>query len=195
MITGTHTYDSILLRLLGYPHGPPPGSESLGGLGLGKPLSPSNEATRAVDSPHTKAPAPSLILISKLKSVLRILLPSSPISFACSMAMLRFLTARGYSCLTYIIPYCAPIEYAQRAIPSRRLCGSPSMIDLSMNAPGSPSSPLAMTNLISPGADLTCFHFLPAGNPAPPLPRRLALSTSSRTSSGVIESSALASAA
>jgi hypothetical protein len=38
-------------------------------LGLGIPLCPSIEAIRAVSSPHTKAPAPSLNSISNLKPV------------------------------------------------------------------------------------------------------------------------------
>ena len=42
----------------------------------------------------------------------------------------------------------------------------------SMNAPGSPSSPLQMTYLVSPGCLWTMRHFWPVGNPAPPRPRR-----------------------
>ena len=37
-----------------------------GGLTLGCPLLPSADSNNAVSSPHTKAPAPNLISISKL---------------------------------------------------------------------------------------------------------------------------------
>ena len=40
-----------------------------------------------------------------------------------------------------------------------------------MNAPGSPSSPLQTTYLISPLAARTLAHFRPVGKPAPPRPR------------------------
>src|SRR5262245_43088303 len=41
-----------------------------------------------------------------------------------------------------------------------------------MNAPGSPSSPLQMTYLVSPVWWLATRHCLPVGKPAPPRPRR-----------------------
>lgn len=44
---------------------------------------------------------------------------------------------------------------------------------LSMNAPGSPSSPLQTTYFCSAFCALTCAHFLPVGKPPPPLPRSL----------------------
>src|SRR4030042_1156509 len=104
IIGGTHTYVSTLLRFEGYPHTPPPASESLGGLGLGNPLAPSSEATNDVDSPHTKAPAPSLIRTLKFNPVDKIFSPNIPISSACLMAVLSVLIARGYSWRTYINP-------------------------------------------------------------------------------------------
>ena len=53
------------------------------------------EAIRAVSSPQTKAPAPSLTCSWKLKSVPRMLSPSRPYSSACSMAIFRRLMASG----------------------------------------------------------------------------------------------------
>ena len=44
------------------------------------------------------------------------------------------------------------------------------MILLSMNAPGSPSSPLHTTYLSVTGCFATSAHFLPVGKPAPPRP-------------------------
>ena len=45
-----------------------PFSAGKGGLGVGIPRLPSIDAIKAVSSPQTKAPAPSLISMSKLKS-------------------------------------------------------------------------------------------------------------------------------
>ena len=42
-------------------------------------------------------------------------------------------------------PWCAPTAYPPMIIPSITECGSPSMMERSMNAPGSPSSPLHIT--------------------------------------------------
>ena len=61
----------------------------------------------------------------------------------------------------------------------------------SMNAPGSPSSPLQMTYFTSPGDWRANFHFMPVGNPAPPRPRSPEARTSSTIASGVIVVSAL----
>ena len=95
MIGGTQAYVSILFRFEGYPHAPPPLSESLGGLGLGKPLSPSREATKEVDSPHTKAPAPSLIRTVKSKPEPRIFFPRSPSLFSLSDSGIESFYCKG----------------------------------------------------------------------------------------------------
>ena len=47
-------------------------------------------------------------------------------------------------------PSCAPTAYAPMIIPSMTLCGFPSQMLRSMNAPGSPSSALQMTKRRSP---------------------------------------------
>ena len=61
------------------------------------------------------------------------------------------------------------------ALSTTRL-GSPSMSNRSLNVPGSISSALTTKNLgrraLSPIG--TALHFLPAGKPAPPRPRRYA---------------------
>src|SRR5512135_1963703 len=53
-----------------------------------------------------------------------------------------------------------------------------------MNAPGSPSSPLQMTYLVSLGCLRTMRHFWPVGNPAPPRPRKPDFSIMAMISSG-----------
>src|SRR5664279_1135620 len=54
------------------------------------------------------------------------------------------------------------------AMPSSTRCGSLSSTARSMKAPGSPSSPLQMTYLVSPGWARPSSHFRPVGKPAPP---------------------------
>ena len=76
IIGGTLAKVSTLLSTVGLPKSPC--STVLGGFPLGIPLFPSIEAVRALPSPHTKAPAPLLILISKLKFVPSMLSPKSP---------------------------------------------------------------------------------------------------------------------
>jgi len=80
-----------------------------GGRDRGIPRFPSIDPMSAVSSPHTKAPAPSFIFTSKLKSESRILFPRSPYSLICPIAFLRRSMARGYSALMYMIPLLAPI--------------------------------------------------------------------------------------
>ena len=65
------------------------------------------------------------------------------------------------------------------------------MIDASMNAPGSPSSPLQMMYFTSPGDWLANFHLAPVGKPAPPRPRKPESSTSCTICSGLMVVKAL----
>ena len=74
-------------------------------------------------------------------------------------------------------------------IPSSSECGSPSRTDLSMNAPGSPSSALHTRYFSFPGLCFAAFHLNQVGKPAPPLPLSPDIFISSITSSGVIEES------
>ena len=71
-----------------------------GGLGLGIPRSPSIDAIRAVSSPQTNAPAPSLICKSSEKSLPIIFLPKKFLSSASFIAFLKRLIASGYSART-----------------------------------------------------------------------------------------------
>ena len=66
-------YVSTLLIYVGLPHKPL--SAGYGGFNLGCPRFPSIDSSKAVSSPHTNAPAPSLISISKSKSVSNIFFP------------------------------------------------------------------------------------------------------------------------
>ena len=56
-------------------------------------------------------------------------------------------------------------------MPSITACGSPSRIEQSMKAPGSPSSALQMRYFTSLFDCEANFHFTPVGKPAPPRPR------------------------
>ena len=143
IITGIFARVSTLLTFVGYPLYPC--SAGNGGFVVGSPLCPSIEWISAVSSPHTNAPAPYFISISNSKPELNIFVPKTPLSFASSKAILSLFIARGYSALMYTRPLVAPIAYPQIAIASIIECGSPSRIDLSMNAPGSPSSALHTT--------------------------------------------------
>ena len=58
------------------------------------------------------------------------------------------------------------------------------MILLSMKAPGSPSSPLQIINLLSDFFTLVNSHFFPVGNPPPPRPRNPDCIISSQISFG-----------
>ena len=83
-IAGTFARVSTLLTHVGLSQRPL--SAGNGGFVVGSPRCPSIEWIRAVSSPHTKAPAPYLISISKEKLVPIILSPSSPCSLASFIA-------------------------------------------------------------------------------------------------------------
>ena len=86
MIQGTLAKVSTLLMLVGLPQSPVRAGK--GGRKRGMPRLPSMEAIRAVSSPQTKAPAPSLILIFEVRICEpRMFLPRNPFSVACLMAM------------------------------------------------------------------------------------------------------------
>ncbi len=95
IITGIFASVSTLLITVGLSQRP--FTAGKGGRGRGMPLLPSIEASKAVSSPHTKAPAPSLNSISKSKSLFSIFSPSSPYSRAASIAVSSRLIASGYS--------------------------------------------------------------------------------------------------
>ena len=71
-----------------------------GGLGLGIALLPSMAAIIAVSSPHTKAPALSIVLTCRLYPEPRMLSPSSPYISASSIALARCSAINGFSALT-----------------------------------------------------------------------------------------------
>ena len=132
--------------------------------------------------------------MSKLNPVPSISLPSNPYSLAWPIATLSLCIARGYSALTYIRPFDAPMLYPHIAIASSTECGSPSRTERSMNAPGSPSSALQTTYFSSLLFLLAISHFSPVGNPAPPRPLWPESLISFMTSRGVISVRTLPSA-
>ena len=71
-------------------------------------------------------------------------------------------------------------------MPSSTLWGLPSMMERSMNAPGSPSSPLQTMYFLSDFCRRAPSHFRPAGKPPPPRPRRPESMMSLQISSSVI---------
>ena len=72
------------------------------------------------------------------------------------------------------------------AIPSIRRCGPRLMMSRSLKVPGSPSSALTTSTRGRERSFGRNPHLTPAGNPAPPRPRRFAFFTSSMIASGVI---------
>ena len=95
MMTGMFASVSTLLMTVGRPQRPLTAGN--GGRGRGMPRLPSMEASRAVSSPQTKAPAPRRISMSKLKPLPRMFSPIRPYSRAAAIAVSRRWTARGYS--------------------------------------------------------------------------------------------------
>ena len=98
MMGATLARVSTLLMMVGFSKRP--ASKGKGGFCRGSPRMPSMEASRAVSSPQTKAPAPMRISRSKLTPEPRISLPSRPAARAWSMAAPSRSTARGYSART-----------------------------------------------------------------------------------------------
>ena len=98
MMTGTDVRLFTLLIVVGFPSRPDWAGK--GGRGRGMPRRLSMEAIRAVSSPQTKAPAPSLMWTAKSKPEPRMSLPRKALWVACSRAMRIRLTARGYSART-----------------------------------------------------------------------------------------------
>ena len=192
MMSGTLAHVSTLFNTLGRSQSPLILERMY--FGRGSPTLPSRAVIRAVDSPHTKAPAPWCTITLNSNPDPRIFSPRKPYSCACWMARLIFCTARGYSWRTYMYPSCAPIAKPPMIKPSRMECGLPSSKARSINAPGSPSSALTITYLMGSSASREPSHFLPAGKPAPPRPRRFDFFTSIRTSSADMSNSALVSA-
>ena len=93
---------STLFIIVGLPQRPETAGK--GGRGFGIPRLPSMEAISAVSSPQTNAPAPFLILISKLKSLPRIESPINPYSLHFIIAFSSLSIANGYSARQYIYP-------------------------------------------------------------------------------------------
>ena len=86
---------STLLMLVGLPNRPALAGK--GGRDRGMPRLPSILCMSEVSSPQTKAPAPFLILISKLKPEPRMFSPTKPSSRIWAMAACSRSMASGYS--------------------------------------------------------------------------------------------------
>ena len=93
MISGTLAQVSTLLSTEGFSHSPLMLERMY--LGRGSPTRPSMAVIRAVDSPHTNAPAPLCTLTTKSNPEPRMFCPRKPYSSAFRMAIIRFSTARG----------------------------------------------------------------------------------------------------
>ena len=94
-MNGTLAQVSTLFRQVGFDHNP--FSEVWMYFGRGSPTCPSMAFMSALDSPDTNAPAPRWIFTSKENPEPRMFCPSSPYSFAWSMAICACLCASGYS--------------------------------------------------------------------------------------------------
>ena len=97
MMAGSVASVSTLSMIVGRPHRPE--TAGYGGRVRGMPRRPSMLAIRAVSSPQTKAPAPSLSVMSNEKSEPRMCSPSRPSLLMAAMAERRRRTASGYSAL------------------------------------------------------------------------------------------------
>ncbi len=84
----------------------------------------------------------------------------------------------------------APMAKPAMVIASIKANGSSSMITRSLNVPGSDSSALQIRYRVTSAAPATASHFTPAGNAAPPRPRKLAALTSATTEPGPISNAA-----
>ena len=78
-----------------------PRTAGKGGRGRGMPRLPSMLLMSAVSSPQTNAPAPCLMMMSRLNPLPSTLCPNSPYSLACAIAAMSLLIARGYSARMY----------------------------------------------------------------------------------------------
>ena len=99
MIHGMLENVSTLLMFVGLPQRPETAGN--GGRVRGMPRLPSMEAISAVSSPQTNAPAPSLRCRLNSQPVPKTSLPRNPRSSASATAIVRRLTASGYSARTY----------------------------------------------------------------------------------------------
>ncbi len=95
IICGTYASVFTLFTTVGFPKSP--SVVMRGGRARGVPGLPSIEAAKAVASPQTNAPEPWNSMISKLKVLPRMWLPSSLFFFACLRAISVRSTASGYS--------------------------------------------------------------------------------------------------
>ena len=98
MICGMLANVSTLLMIVGCPNRPLFAGN--GGLFFGSPRLPSMEVISAVSSPHTNAPAPRRMSMSKSNPLSKMFSPSRPYSRAWPMAISSRLTAMGYSART-----------------------------------------------------------------------------------------------
>ena len=139
------------------------------------PRRPSIEAISAVSSPQTNAPAPSHDSSRKPKPLPRMSLAEAaraprPARSPRACAAPPAGTRRG--CRRY--PRCAPTAYGGDGQPfDHAVRDTTSSIMRSMNAPGSPSSPLQMTYFGAPAAWRASGPLARRwGSPPPPRPRR-----------------------
>ena len=134
-----------------------------GGRGRGVPRLPSIEAINAVSSPQTNAPAPSRISISKLNGVPQILLPRKPLRLASRNGSGQAADSGAGIRRAHTCSLCWRLQRTRRWPSLQSLAADRSETLRSINAPGSPSSPLQMTYFGEPTALATVPHFKPVG--------------------------------